>query len=185
MWIALISWTKFLNASGVSDIPDKIAKARAVLESAQRELADNRFDSNLIDSGVPRKELLKWLQFEKKILAERAKTDWLQHGDDNNKFFHASGEVVIGSMEIEKEILDFYSHLVRESSPSIKGIDIKVLRNEKQLSSEDCRMLLQPVSDAEISNALKSLVDNKAPTVDGCMNFLHNRSYMPQSIAHC
>lgn len=52
-----------------------------------------------------------------------------------------------------------------DRTSSFRGLDIVTLRDGKQISVNQERALIQPV-DIEIYEALKSLGDNKAPSIE-------------------
>ncbi|CAK8536509.1 unnamed protein product [Lathyrus sativus] len=62
------------------------------------------------------------------------------------------GTVIIDPDEIEAEVLQFYGKLMREGP---------------HVSNEHRRMLEMPITEDEITHALKSIGDLKAPGVDG------------------
>lgn len=106
----------------------RIVAARAELEKAQQELGGNIFDRCLIEKEVEKKsELRKWLEVEEKIMAQKAKINWLNLGDGNNKYFHAAvkeknrgtrilklirkdGIVATEHKDLEHEVLDVVSN---------------------------------------------------------------------------
>lgn len=108
------------------------------------------------------------------MLAQRAEIKWLQLGDGNNAYFHATvkeknkcaniqklvgedGSLLYSPEDIEKEVLNLYSKLVGDSANVMISLDIVVLREGAQITREYGKYLVQPVTDNEILSAIKVL----------------------------
>lgn len=69
--------------------------------------------------------------------------------------------------EIKGEISEFYKGFIGTNAPTLTSIDVNIVRQGKQLSSSDAKLLIQPVIVTEIDKALKGIDTNKAPRLDG------------------
>ncbi|XP_058774626.1 uncharacterized protein LOC131648910 [Vicia villosa] len=123
-------------------------------------------------------------EIEEQILHQKAKVEWLKHGDGNTTYFHATvrgenritgiynledsnGRRLSNQPDIENEVIHFYENLIGKSTSQLKHVDITVLRNGTQLEDKDRDTLVQPITDQEIWKELGSIGDTKAPGVDG------------------
>lgn len=130
---------------------------------------------------------LKWQlqQFwdkEEMFWRQKSRINWLQHGDKNRKFFHASvmqrrarnwisgiekadGIWTTEPLEIHSELCHFFSGLF-EANPTIqKQETVEAIPN--CVSDAMNRSLTRPVTDLEIHEALMMMGPTKAPGIDG------------------
>ncbi|XP_058726677.1 uncharacterized protein LOC131598046 [Vicia villosa] len=163
----------------------RIQHSRDNLEKVQTMLEKDKFNTDLIEQAKYwTDKIIKGTDIEEKILSQKAKVDWLQLGDGNNRYFHAivnqknkqksllgledqNGKLLTEFQDLEEEILNFYSNLVGTASDNLDHVDIMTLRNGTQLREEQRVELEQPITENEITNALKRIGDNKAPGIDG------------------
>jgi hypothetical protein len=169
---------------GIVDL--NIEKTVKELNDMEDQIANDVLDPNQFNS----KELVKqfWDQIHTKdsLLRQKSRTKWVQEGDSNSRFFHASikarrrrnqivsimkGDIMIqGVNEIKQEAkLHFFSHLDEawNSRPFVEGI------NFNSLTDEDNANLLEPFSEEEIRDTVWSCDGNKSPGPDGFnINFL-------------
>lgn len=120
------------------------------LAEIQKKLSIRKFDSRLIEiEKEKRVELSTWRKVEKKILVQKAKLNWLRLGDGNNSYLHekhkdstirklcrGDGTEERTFQGIELEVLNFYKGLVGQKANVLKGLDIFVLRNGKQVTMD-------------------------------------------------
>lgn len=86
-----------------------------------------------------------------------------------------NGRSLTEHKEMELEILKFYKELVGTAAKNLLLVDIEVIRQGPQLQEESSRGLTIPATEQEVWKALKSIVDSKAPGLDGfnSKNFKH------------
>lgn len=125
----------------------------------------------------------KWSGIEEDILRKRAKFDWLRLGDGNNRFFHAylksmkkqtglrkiyiaGGPLLTTQAEIEKEILDLYGSLMGTVDSNSNYINIPTMRADPQVSNPHRVFLEANITEDEIMDALKGIVEMKALGID-------------------
>lgn len=77
-----------------------------------------------------------------------------------------SGRLLVTFDEIERETLKFYGDLVGKAAELRTWSDIVALRGGKQVSTEDRKALITPITQDEIVEALHQLGDRKAPDID-------------------
>ncbi|KAL6584554.1 hypothetical protein OROMI_003843 [Orobanche minor] len=87
-------------------------------------------------------EYEKWSKVEENILKQKSKVHWLNCGDGNNKFFHASlkargrsgisvlfddlGNKLVEDVDIKREIMSFYQKLLGTPANTSLAVDIHV-----------------------------------------------------------
>jgi hypothetical protein len=179
---ALKGWNK--EVFGIVDL--NIEKTVKELNDLEDMIADNVCDPNQLNS----KELVNnfWDQIRSKdsLLRQKARTQWVQEGDANSRFFHASikarrrrnqivslmkgGDTISGVLEIKQEAKEhFYQHFseVWSNRPFLEGIPFP------SISADDNDSLLAPFLEEEIRDTIWSCDGNKSPGPDGFnLNFL-------------
>ncbi|CAK8543759.1 unnamed protein product [Lathyrus sativus] len=169
----------------LSDIKTKLISARNILEETQEQLRNDRMNTNLIGKAKDLAEAVISLnEMEWKILHQRAKIDWIRKGDVNNQYFYAAiksrhysnclsnlkksdGSQITIKPDIEDEVIKFYSNLMGKDAETINHIDIKAMRMGKQLDINQREYLTIPISENDITKALKGIGDLKAPGLGG------------------
>ena len=163
----------------------KIVEFREKLENLQSDFALDPLNMEKFDRiKDTRVKLEKWHTIEESILLQKSKITHIKLGDGNNAYFYANvkernrtngihtlqsldGRTLSNDKEIEDEIVGFYINLLGTASESLDAIDLDTIRNGPQLTNDQKRMLIQPVTDNEITKIVKGLNDNKAPGIDG------------------
>ncbi|XP_074266947.1 uncharacterized protein LOC141590242 [Silene latifolia] len=117
------------------------------------------------------------------FLAQKAKLQWLNNGDDNTHYFHCSikarrrsnkvlqiknvhGIICDNNITIEQAFLDYYISLLgsdRAVIPVCKG----VMAHGALVSESQATVMIREVTDAEIKDALFSIPPDKAHGPDG------------------
>ncbi|WMV50918.1 hypothetical protein MTR67_044303 [Solanum verrucosum] len=88
----------------------------------------------------------KWLNIEESIVKQKSRVQWLQLGDENTTYFHASlktriaqnkitslttatGRVGNNSTDIEEEIISFYKQLLGSCATQLPAVNPLIMRN--------------------------------------------------------
>ncbi|XP_027086455.2 uncharacterized protein [Coffea arabica] len=169
----LLHWSKNLNLNSKKQI-EQIKKE--IKEVRDRQCSEDR--TKIV--GLKRK-LVEAYKREEIYWSQKARVKWLQEGDKNTSFFHASvmsrrkqnringlkrrsGEWCRNEGEIGEEIVDYFQQLFTTDSPT----DFSAILEEipQSITADMNRKLTRPVSDQEISHAVNSMHPNKAPGPD-------------------
>jgi hypothetical protein len=122
------------------------------------------------------------LQKEEQWWAQRAKSDWLQHGDKNSKFFHFKASqrhrknkinFIIDNQgnnhnqnkDIQEVFHTYFSELFTSSNPTNIQCSVQVVANRVQPYMQ--AYLSQEFTAAEVSYAAHQLKSNATPGPDG------------------
>jgi hypothetical protein len=114
--------------------------------------------------------------------SQRAKSNWLQHGDKNSKYFHfkasqrhrkntinfiqdPQGSHKIQNKEIQEVFLNYFNDIFTSSTPTNIQASINVVAN--RVSPQMKEYLSQNFTAAEVSFATHQLKGNAAPGPDG------------------
>lgn len=72
-------------------VSQEVTEKRKQLDTLQAQLATDRFNPGLLEEiRVASEQLLSIHKFEEEILRQKSKITWLNLGDGNNSYFHAS-----------------------------------------------------------------------------------------------
>ncbi|XP_058759242.1 uncharacterized protein LOC131632512 [Vicia villosa] len=193
-----VVWQKLLRLQGpLGNLNKKmfqrsqnIQYSRDKLQLAKEQLEKDPFNADVMKNVKDRTdEMLLKIETKEKILIQKAKIDWIQLGDGNNKYFYANlkeknkqttlnrlesntGNKLTDFKEIEDEIIQFYENLVGTNTTNMIHVDIEAIRRGPVLSSEKANKLIVPVTENEIWQALKGIGDCKAPDIDGLRNVI-------------
>lgn len=128
------------------------------------------------------------------VLAQKARINWNQQGDDSISFFYASlkdktvhkhidllidevGNRLEDNKGIGDEALQFYKKLMGARSHRRKRINLHIMRKRNQLSDDDAFDLIKPVDRKEIEDALFSIDSFKALGLDGFNAYFFKKSW--------
>lgn len=129
-------------------------------------------------------ELINLNDIEEQVLMQMDKIDWIRLRDWNNSYLYATlkskkkstnmrnlckadGTILATKEDIKGEVLEFYGKLMGNAKLHMEDIDIVAMRDGKQLIMDQRSMLIGPISIQKIKTALKSIINVKAPGVDG------------------
>ncbi|XP_074305979.1 uncharacterized protein LOC141641207 [Silene latifolia] len=80
---------KELNRNKFSDIEKVVGVAKSLLEDIQIQMNAHPTDLDIIDAECEASDSYKYLlKIQHNFLSQKAKTDWIRHGDENTIFFH-------------------------------------------------------------------------------------------------
>lgn len=131
---------------------------------------------------------------EEAFKKHKSRIKWLSLGDKNTKFFHhkmaahtlrnkilclndKQGNRLDNPLDIQNEILDYYQGLLRTPFPG-HAPALEELRASVRTPVHEEHWwagLIQPLSEAEILAALKSIKGDKAPGPDGYNSAFTNK----------
>ncbi|XP_074288589.1 uncharacterized protein LOC141613746 [Silene latifolia] len=116
-------------------------------------------------------------------LAQKSKENWVKEGDANTSFFHSSikkrrmrnrvfnvkdmeGKLCSTPEDIKSAFEDYYLKLLGTST-TVQPVSKKVVKTSKLLNAVHQDILLKPVTDGEVKEAMFSIPGGKAPGPDG------------------
>ncbi|XP_019429404.1 PREDICTED: uncharacterized protein LOC109337009 [Lupinus angustifolius] len=152
---------------------------------AQTQLQNDQFNSNLLmEVKTCTENLLDLHKTEEEVMKQKSKINWLQLGDGNNAFFHATvkdksknksiytltksdGTSVSTQEGIMQEVLSFYTNLVGTTTTHRKSVNLIALRRSPCFSRDMAFNLIQRVTKEEVWIALQGIGESKAPGIDG------------------
>ncbi|KAH0776851.1 hypothetical protein KY290_008262 [Solanum tuberosum] len=131
-----------------------------------------------------KENLEKWLNIKESILKQKSRVQWLQLGDGNTTYYHASlksriaqnkilrltttdGRMVNSSNVIEEEIIEFYKKLLGSCATQLPAANPMVMRAGPVLDRNQQAQLIKHVTRQEVVMALQGINDAKAPGCDG------------------
>ncbi|XP_074314406.1 uncharacterized protein LOC141649622 [Silene latifolia] len=181
--LSRLKWgLKKLNQNRFGDIENKVQITRIALHAVQEELRVQPLNANLISLE---KELTDEFVLSQKalhqFLAQKAKVEWLQMGDDNTHFFHTQiktrrahdkvlqikdkkGDLCVENADIQNAFVTYYQELLG-SSTKVDNISLPlpVVHTERVLTTEHHSMLLTPTTSEEVKAAMYDICGTKAP----------------------
>ncbi|XP_049378168.1 uncharacterized protein LOC125842934 [Solanum stenotomum] len=176
---------KELNTQEFNSVGAKVQECRQRLEITQSLMRDQQHASELftIERDLI-KELERWSGVKESIVKQKSRTKWLQLGDGNTAYFYANlrsrlaqnrikhlttaqGNIVQKTVDIEKEIKEFYVGLLGSTAVQIPVVDIPIMKSVNCLNRVQQQALIVPIDREEIHAALLSIDDQRAPGCDG------------------
>lgn len=183
-----------LNAAHYSDLEGQLKAKREELNTLLNDIQSHLFDDILINREKDLLGQLTTLQGSiLKDLKQRAKTKWINFGDEGTKFFHSfikqcksssaifslvtdDGRTLDSRAAIEEYAIHYFKNLLQEGS-SVTPINPDICKLAGMISDAQKANLLRHVSDIEIKNALFSIPDSKASGPDGFNSAFFKRSW--------
>lgn len=131
--------------------------------------------------NVVRWEFLNLLEKKEVYWKQRAKIFWLQHGDQNTRFFHIfasarkknnafqriknmAGEWVETEEEIQDVVINYFKNIFMSSCKKRKITDREIV---KKVTEEENTELKSVISAEEVKSAVFSMYPEKSPGLDG------------------
>jgi hypothetical protein len=156
----------------IKEIQTKIQKLKSLTPASDEITQMHQLESNLDDL----------LNKEEQWWAQRAKINWLLHGDKNSKFFHfkasqrhrkntinfiqnTQGTNMTHNKDIQEVFLQYFNNIFTSSHPTNIQETINVVANKVTTQMKD--YLSQEFTTAEVSYATHQLKGNAAPGPDG------------------
>ncbi|XP_060190753.1 uncharacterized protein LOC132620044 [Lycium barbarum] len=109
-----------------------------------------------------RKEYEKWAQIEESIIRQKSRVQWLRFGDSNSSFFFANMKSRAAQNRIASLTNDT-KEILGTSSSSIPAIQLDVIKDGTILNKDQQLLLIQGVTDNEMSQAMNAIIVLKAP----------------------
>ena len=172
--MALLIWNRKLRMNSGMKMEQIKKKMQELKESNGEGIRGQLVDMKLQLSKAYKEEELYWSQ--------KARCRWLQEGDKNTAYFHASvmatrkrnkitalqrsnGEWCETEQEVTNEICSYYQQLLTTANPEQEQDVTQGVPNT--ISRQMNEQLIQPVKEEEIKKALFSMHPNKSPGTDG------------------
>ncbi|KAL8128488.1 hypothetical protein V2J09_017643 [Rumex salicifolius] len=164
------------------------------IEGVERALANGALTRLLKLQNRLKEELEDVLQQEEVLWFQKSREKWIEGGDRNTTFFHASAIVrrrrnhisalrdeennwVIEKQNLEDMVVDFYKQLY--TLPSTNMINAPLPHGGfPRIDSGDLLALLRPFSDDEIWNGVKGMGAHKAPGIDGFQPVFYHKCWV-------
>ncbi|GER38041.1 retrotransposon protein [Striga asiatica] len=120
--------------------------------------------------------------WDERILAAKARVNWLKEGDRNTRFFQASvrqrrtmnglqnlvrvdGSRCVGKQDTVEELSGYFDCLFKSSNPLVDNCDLSGI--PVSITKDMNKSLTREVSESEIKTALWDMDQHKAPGYDG------------------
>ncbi|XP_070006032.1 uncharacterized protein [Nicotiana sylvestris] len=122
----------------------------------------------------------KWRIIEEKILRQKARVNWIDHGNSNSKYFYAQlkirankntitsvynelGVKITDPKAVEKEFTCFFKQLMGKATGLKPCPNTKFIKEGECPSMQQQQDLIQDITYAEINEAVKDMPNDKAP----------------------
>ncbi|XP_074299353.1 uncharacterized protein LOC141630431 [Silene latifolia] len=175
---------KKLDKYQFGDIVNLTHVAELSLKQTQEMLVGDPLNEDLCKiERVCAKEVEDLRKARDQFLTQKAKCEWLKHGDDNTSYFHACirrrraknrvfqvadvNNVLCSTTEsIQAAFIHYYQQLLG-TEKYVKPINRKVIKYGKCVTEAHCLMLSAPITAEEVKVAMFDIPGTKAPGPDG------------------
>ena len=123
-------------------------------------------------------------QIYTEYLRQKAKVEWIKHGDENTAVFHQSirarrvqnqvyaitdayGVWQDHAEGVEEAFIDYYQKLLGTNHAHRKHVLQQIVQNDPLITEDHRRILNAPYTTEDVKQALFSILGNKAPGLDG------------------
>ncbi|GJR75133.1 RNA-directed DNA polymerase, eukaryota, reverse transcriptase zinc-binding domain protein [Tanacetum coccineum] len=175
------------------DLTIKVEKLRALLKENQALVEKNPHNKSIKDKSI---EILEEynvaVKDEEKLLAQKARIDWLNEGDKNSAFFHKvikgrrsrnrvhsisdeNGTLFKGE-DVPKQFVKHFQQFLGTASNVLEIYNPSDLFSNS-LNPDEANVMIKEVSDKEIKDALFGIGDNKAPGPDGYSSVFFKKAW--------
>ncbi|KAL0295233.1 UNVERIFIED_CONTAM: hypothetical protein Sangu_3203000 [Sesamum angustifolium] len=167
------------------NLTDNVRRAKGFLDKAQELFAPIRSDFLLRLVKCCRHVYSVAINLETSMLRQRAKLQWLRHGDQNSRIFFrkinarrarqrvfqvtkANGEVLTDMNEVTEEFVSCFKSLLG-GIRSQRDINLSFLQQgiKHRLTQEEAELISAPVTQTEIKEAMFDIDEDSAPGPDG------------------
>ncbi|XP_074290351.1 uncharacterized protein LOC141617081 [Silene latifolia] len=174
---------KGLNKEGFHNIEHTYSLAHKALLLMQEEMQSTPLNSELCDNErVIAKEVARLLKAKHQFLSQKANMQWIEDGDDNTAFFHASikrRRVVNKVFQISdntgvlheepdgiNKAFELYYMELLGSAKETQHVDRSVVQSGRMVQPAHSAILMKPVTPEEIKASMFSIPGTKAAGPD-------------------
>ncbi|GKB49651.1 RNA-directed DNA polymerase, eukaryota, reverse transcriptase zinc-binding domain protein [Tanacetum coccineum] len=158
---------------------ERAEKLRMEVKECQKEVDNFPHDDKVKDKSYNvLKEYNKAIQDEYSLLCQKAKVEWLREEDKNTAYFHKTikervhrGRIItirneegvrFENEEVAIQVVKHFEDFLGKSRIVKKMIERKDIFTNK-IKPDEALMMVRPISEAEIKNAMFEIEDSKAP----------------------
>ncbi|XP_012832647.1 PREDICTED: uncharacterized protein LOC105953522 [Erythranthe guttata] len=181
---ALKEW----NWGTFGKIEDNISAMQARIEELEQRLAHDWNEGLLLECQKVKEDLKQQLKWEHEMLASKARIKWIEDGDRNTRYFHASikerrkkniislkqedGTFTSDGRIIGEKTVEYFSELFHASP---YHLDSDLFSNVEARVTSDMNLRLIAIPDeAEVLQAIKELSPDSAPGQDGFTGYFYS-----------
>ncbi|XP_074299769.1 uncharacterized protein LOC141630931 [Silene latifolia] len=175
---------KKLNKEQFGDIENLTHIAELALNQFQTMLVQDPLNEELcLSEKECATELTELRKARDQYLRQKAKCEWMEHGDDNNAYFHArikrrrarnrvfqikdmDNNMCTKPKDIQAAFEKYYKFLLG-TSKEVSSINQRVVCAGPILTKEHCDLLIAFITGEEVKNAMFGIPGTKAPGPDG------------------
>ncbi|XP_050211627.1 uncharacterized protein LOC126661803 [Mercurialis annua] len=180
----LKSRRKDLNLSHYSDISFKVKNHKSLLDSIQSSLQSDPLNENLLlEENAYVIHYKKLIMLEENSLRQKSRINWIDLGDDNNRFFcnsvkirrcrnritklfNADGSVLDSQEAISESMVQFYKNQLGEKAADTTYIGPNIVDFGPKVNEDNSIMLTSAVSPDEVKATMFAIKRGKAPGPD-------------------